>query len=338
MKKFLIAFIGLLSMAIFTGCMRPYDKPEYVEIGANETAFVVPLYTGTDPSGKSIKTEDQVQINENEEFFKNNQVPEKLIRIPHVWIKTGRFARSGYYKGSVRVITVDLTPVSGSWLKDADNAVKVETAASQGITIPMSYTIRIKSEDAARYLSFYKAVSFKENVIDQQVNRYFTAEAAKYFHEVEYKDIAKQRDIIIEKAVNATKDYFKDRGVTIDQLAIVDGLIYDDPTLQANIDEQAKVQANIELERQKADLIEVQRRNKIKEANIEADVARAKASTLDLELRRKRGEQEIENTKIIAQAQAEAIKQGKYAPVPDTVVVQDLKALGSVRDLMQPNN
>lgn len=65
--------------------------------------------------------------------------------------------------------------------------------------------------------------------------------------------------------------------------------------------------------------------------------ARAKASTLDLELKRKRGEQEIENAKLIAQAQAEAIKQGKYAPVPETVVVQDLKALGSVRDLMQPN-
>lgn len=27
----------------------------------------------------------------------------------------------------------------------------------------------------------------------------------------------------------------------------------------------------------------------------------------------------------------------KPAPVPETVVVQDLKALGSVRDLMQPN-
>jgi uncharacterized membrane protein YqiK len=107
--------------------------------------------------------------------------------------------------------------------------------------------------------------------------------------------------------------------------------------LQSNIDEQAKVQAQIVLEHQKADLIEAQRQNKIKEANIEADVARAKASTLDLELKRKRGEQEIENTKIIAQAQAEAIKQGKYAPVPDTVVVQDLKALGSMRDLMQPN-
>ena len=61
-----------------------------------------------------------------------------------------------------------------------------------------------------------------------------------------------------------------------------------------------------------------------------------KLELVHLELKRKRGEQEIENTKIIAQAQAETIKQGKYAPVPDTVVVQDLKALGSVLDLMRP--
>lgn len=336
MKKLSVALIGLLFMAMFTSCVRPYDKPEYVEIGANETAFVVPLFTGTDVSGKAVKTEDQVQINENEEFFRKNQVSQKLIQIPHIWIKTDRFTRSGYYKGTVRVITVDLTPVSGSWLKEDANAVKVETKASQGITIPMSYTIRIKPEDAALYLSFYKAVNFKSNVIDQQVNRYFTAEAAKYFHEVEYKDIASQRDIIIAKAVEATRNYFKERGVTIDQLAIVDGLIYDDPALQKNIDEQAKVQANIVLEQQKKNLLDEQKRNREKEAEIDASVARIKASTLDIELKRKRGEQEIENTKIIAQAQAEAIKQGKYAPVPDTVVVQDLKALGSVRDLMQP--
>lgn len=81
----------------------------------------------------------------------------------------------------------------------------------------------------------------------------------------------------------------------------------------------------------------MERANKVAQAAIDAEVARTKASTLDIELKRKKGEQEIENTKIIAQAQAEAIKQGKYAPVPNTVVVQDLKALGSVRDIMQPN-
>lgn len=332
MKKFSFAVALLFAVMLsFTGCIRPYDKPEYVEVGPNETAFVIPMFTDD-----NVKTEDQVHLNENVEFYQKNMVSSKLIQIPHKWIKTGRTARSGYYKGTVRVITVDLTPRSGNWLPNDKNAIKVETAASQGITIPMSYTIRIKPEDAALYLSYYKAVDF-QSVIDTQINRFFAQEAGKSFHNVEYKDVAKQRDIILSDAVEKTKVHFKAQGITIDQLAIVDGLVYDDKSLQTNIDEQAKIQAQIVLEEQKASLISKQKANKIAEANIEADVARAKASTLDLELKRKRGEQEIENAKVIAQAQAEAIKQGKYAPVPNTVVVQDLKALGSVRDLMQPN-
>lgn len=332
MRKILFALTLLAAVMVsFTGCVRPYDKPEYVEVGPNETAFVIPMFTD-----ENLKTEDQIHLNENVEFYKKNMVSSKLIQIPHKWIKTGRFARSGYYKGTVRVITVDLTPRSGNWLQNDKNAIKVETAASQGITIPMSYTVRIKPEDAALYLSYYKAVDF-QSVIDTQINRFFAQEAGKAFHTVEYKDVAKQRDVILASAVDKTRDHFASQGITIDQLAIVDGLIYDDASLQTNIDEQAKMQAQIVLEDQKALLITKQKANKIAEANIDADVARAKASTLDIELKRKRAEQEIENTKIIAQAQAEAIKQGKYAPVPETVVVQDLKALGSVRDLMQPN-
>ena len=332
MKKLSFIFALLVAMTVsFTGCVRPYDKPEYVEVGPNETAFVIPMFTD-----ENVKTEDQVHLNENVEFYQKNMVSSKLIQIPHKWIKTGRFVRSGYYKSTVRVITVDLTPRSGNWLQDDKNAIKVETAASQGITIPMSYTVRIKPEDAALYLSYYKAVDF-QSVIDTQINRFFAQEAGKAFHTVEYKDVAKQRDIILTDAVEKTKEHFKAQGITIDQLAIVDGLVYDDKSLQSNIDEQAKIQAQIVLEENKQTLIAKQKANKIAEANIEADVARAKASTLDIELKRAKAMQEIENTKIIAQAQAEAIKQGKYAPVPDTVVVQDLKALGSVRDLMQPN-
>lgn len=332
MRKILFALTLLAAVMVsFTGCVRPYDKPEYVEVGPNETAFVIPMFTD-----ENVKTEDQVHLNENVEFYKKNMVSSKLIQIPHKWIKTGRTARSGYYKGTVRVITVDLTPRSGNWLQNDKNAIKVETAASQGITIPMSYTVRIKPEDAALYLSYYKAVDF-QSVIDTQINRFFAQEAGKAFHKVEYKDVAKQRDVILASAVDKTRDHFAQQGITIDQLAIVDGLIYDDASLQTNIDEQAKMQAQIVLEDQKALLITKQKANKIAEANIDADVARAKASTLDIELKRKRAEQEIENTKIIAQAHAEALKQGKYAPVPETVVVQDLKALGSVRDLMQPN-
>ena len=49
---------------------------------------------------ENVKTEDQIHLNENVEFYQKNMVSSKLIQIPHKWIKTGRTARSGYYKGT----------------------------------------------------------------------------------------------------------------------------------------------------------------------------------------------------------------------------------------------
>lgn len=304
-KFFIVLVIGIVTL--FTSCIKPFDKPEFVEVGPNETAFVIPMFTDS-----TVKTEDQVQLNENANYYAERMVSSKLIQIPHKWIQTGRFPRDGYYKGTVRVITVNLTPISGTWLANDKNVIKVETAASQGITIPMSYTVRILPDDAALYLSFYKALDFQE-VIDTQINRYFAGRVGEYFHEVEYKDIAPQRDIILKKAVDETKIYFKKQGITIDQLAIVDGLIYEDAALQHNINEQAKVQAQIVLEKQKSDLIAKQRENEVYEANTKRLKMEAERATYLLDQDRLDREQQRKNTAIVAEAQAEAIRSGKFA-------------------------
>ena len=329
-KKLGLVLAFLLAAILFPSCVRPYDKPEYVEVGPNETAFVIPMFTD-----EVVKTEDQVQLNEGVEFYRKNMVSQKLIQIPHKWIQTGRFRNSGYYRGTVRVITVDLTPRSGTWLQTDQNAIKVETAASQGVTIPMSYTVRIKPEDAALYLSCYKAVEF-QSVIDVQINRYFAGRAGEYFHQVEYKDIAAKRDEILKMAVEETKAHFKEEGITIDQLAIVDGLIYDDSALQQNIDEQAKVQAQIVLEKQRATLLEQQRENEIYEANTRRLQMEAQRATFNIEQDKLDREQARKNTATVAAAQAAALTNGQYAPVPQVVIVQDLDALGTLRDVLQP--
>lgn len=331
MKKLLFVLIGVV--ILLTSCVRPYDRPEYVEVGPNETAFVIPMFTD-----ETLKTEDQVQVHaEDATYYQKCIANSKLIRIPHKWIQTGRWHWVGYYKGTVRVITVDLTPRSGTWLQTDKNAVKVETSASQGITIPMSYTIRIKPEDAAKYLAFYKALDF-QSVIDTQINRYFTAEVAKYFHEVEYKDLSEQRDKIIARAVDSTKNYFKSQGITIDQLAIVDGLIFEDESLQKNIDEQAKVQANLVLEKQREKLLEQERINRLYDAETKRKEMETQRQTFLIEQDKLDREQDRLNRKMIAEAQAKAIQEGRYAPVPQTMVIQDLKALGSWNpDFMSTN-
>ncbi len=324
MRKSLIAVFGLLFMVMsLTSCIRPYDKPEYVEVDPNETAFVIPLF-----NDKGLKTEDQVQLNADEDYYKNCMVSSKLIQVPHKWIQTGRLVSSGYYTGTVKVITVDLTPHAGRWLPGEKEAIKVETAASQGITIPMSYTMHINASDAPLYLSKYRATDF-DSVINVQVNRYFAGVVGEEFHKVEYKDVAKKRDDILKVAVDKTIAHFKEEGITIDAMAIIDGLIYDDKSLQDNIDEQAKVQAQKVLETEKAELLTLERNNKLYEAETKRQEMEKQRQTMNIEQDKLDREQQRKNTAVIAEAQAEAIKNGKYAPVPQTMIVEDLKALGS---------
>lgn len=42
-KIILLTFTLALVAASFTGCIKPYDKPELVTIEASQTAFLVPL-------------------------------------------------------------------------------------------------------------------------------------------------------------------------------------------------------------------------------------------------------------------------------------------------------
>lgn len=74
MKKFFVLFLAVMAMLfMFTSCLfiRPYDKPEYVSIGTNETAFLI-NQLGTDS--------DQAKINANQDY---KTVNSKLTRINH---------------------------------------------------------------------------------------------------------------------------------------------------------------------------------------------------------------------------------------------------------------
>src|SRR5580765_2925684 len=62
--------IIMLSMA---GCMRQYDKPEYILIDTSETGFLIPLEGN---SGEQAKFE-------SEEYLKANKAPSKRVQITH---------------------------------------------------------------------------------------------------------------------------------------------------------------------------------------------------------------------------------------------------------------
>jgi hypothetical protein len=134
-------------------------------------------------------------------------------------------------------------------------------------------------------------------------------------------------NIIFSEDVFSVRDWAKDTyGITITAMAPMDGVIYDNQDVQRQIDALA---AGVMKEKTLAqDLANAQAQQSI-------DVTRAGTDTLVAQQKAAQADalqalQNIENSRMIAEAEAQAIKEGRYRPVPSTVVVQDLNMLGAL--------
>src|SRR5262245_30917953 len=65
------AVLGLTA----TGCFKPYDRPQFIEIDTSETGFLIPL-----EGDASVQAKFQ-----SEEYLKQRKVATKRIRITHRW-------------------------------------------------------------------------------------------------------------------------------------------------------------------------------------------------------------------------------------------------------------
>ena len=352
MKKIFGLFAMLAVMSVMcTSCMfiRPYDKPEYVQIDTNETAFVIDLFAESEDNAQATLT--------SEDYYEKHLLNEKLVQIPHKWVKTGRMRGTGKYIPKLKVVAVSNSPITGTW----DDEIKVETKGSQGFTVPMKYAIRVTPHDSGRFLSKFpanipvqdarsKMLSSPEKVADNQFRNIVAAELSKEFHKYEYKDVLPNRDDIVAAAIDRIQEWAKEFGITIDNLAVWNGLIPDDATLQNQMDEQAKLAAQVETEKKRFDAEKQKKENEIELQKMEkqrilAETENAKAEarktvetqqilaqTSNIELARKQREQEIANLKLKGEAEAQAIINRSKAldgiKFPTVVTSNDLKVLG----------
>ena len=352
MKKIFGLFAMLAVMSVMcTSCMfiRPYDKPEYVQIDTNETAFVIDLFAESEDNAQATLT--------SEDYYEKHLLNEKLVQIPHKWVKTGRMRGTGKYIPKLKVVAVSNSPITGTW----DDEIKVETKGSQGFTVPMKYAIRVTPQDSGRFLSKFpanipvqdarsKMLSSPEKVADNQFRNIVAAELSKEFHKYEYKDVFPNRDDIVAAAIDRIQEWAKEFGITIDNLAVWNGLIPDDATLQNQMDEQAKLAAQVETEKKRFDAEKQKKENEIELQKMEkqrilAETENAKADarktvetqqilaqTSNIELARKQREQEIANLKLKGEAEAQAIINRSKAldniAFPKVITSNDLKVLG----------
>ena len=272
-KKLLTLTFMVVTIMSLTGCIKPYDTPEFVTIEASQTAFLIPL-TGD--------TSDQASF-ESEELLAQAKVATKEIQIPHRWVQTDRFSWQGEWRDNAKLIIVERKPVSRSWESTeksssaANKAVFGETTDAIGIYVAMNCSAQINEEDATKFLYRYNNTPL-ETIIDTDIKKRvedeFNIETAKYSS----TDIHANKDKIMNVVKTNVISYFKDYGITITVLGPKEGISFENEEIQKAIDNKFASEQELTIQQNKN----------------EAALAKAKA--------------EAEAKLIAAQAEAEAIR------------------------------
>ena len=231
-KKIVLVVLMLVMVMSLAGCRKPYDKPEFVTIEASQTAFLIPLVGDTSDQGAF----------ESEELLLEAKVATKEIQIPHRWVQTGRQNWKGEWRPSATLIVVERKPVSRSWnsgtsTDTSTSAIFGETSDAIGIYVGMNCTAMIEEKDAAKFLYRYNNTPL-ETIIDTDIKKMvedrFNLETAKYTS----TELSSKKGEIMEAVKAYVIDYFTDYGITITVLGMKEGISYENPAIQAAIDEK----------------------------------------------------------------------------------------------------
>ena len=236
MKKFIVLALTLvLVCSMFTGCVKPYDKPEFVTIEPHQTAFLIPLIGDTS---------NQASF-ESEEMLMQAKVAAKEIQIPHRWVQTGRMYWSGEWRDTMAVIIVDRSPVTREWSASKEvgtsvvnQAIYAESSESIGFSAGMNCSAQIYSEeDAVKFLYCYNNKPLSE-IMDTEIRARVESKFVDECASRTLNEILAEKETIMEDVRNDVIGYFAERGITITVLGMKDGLEYDDPTIQKSINDK----------------------------------------------------------------------------------------------------
>ena len=292
-KKLFVLFLTLVMVLALAGCRRPYDKPELVTIEASQTAFLIPLVGDVGDQG----------VFESEELLLEAKVATKEIQIPHRWVQTGRRSWVGHYRPSATLIVVERKPVSRSWesgdsaATSSNRAIFGETSDNIGIYVGMNCTAMIEEKDATKFLYRYNNTPL-ETIIDTDIKKMvedrFNIETAKYTS----TELGAKKGEIMEAVKAYVVDYFKNYGITITVLGLKEGISFENPAIQAAIDEKFASEQKLEIQ---------QNENAANVAKAEAEAEAIKIAA----------EGDAEALRILATAQAEANRKLSESLTPE---------------------
>lgn len=213
--KYLLIVVMLGTALMTTGCIKPYNKPVWEEIGPSETAFLIPM---TGETGSQAKLD-------SEQLFEQNKISAKRVQIPMISQKTGFFYWEIKYVPNVMLLKVERAPVTREWTETKDGtSTKNEGITAQskdgiGYLVRVNSTCQIDESNAAKYLYRYRNKTL-EQVMDTEirpmVEKYFVQQAST----MTYDEALNNKIAMMEKVDVQVTKFFAERGVTITVLGL----------------------------------------------------------------------------------------------------------------------
>ena len=270
-----VLFAVLIISVLFTGCRKPYDEPEYVEISPSQTAYLVPL--DGDTKNNQAKMDSM-------EFLQDAKVATKRIRINHRWNQTGRRSWMGEWISSERLIIVERRPETREWTSDPQSgtssknqAVETESKGSIGFIIGLSVTAQINEEDATNFLYRYNNKPLSQ-IMDEEIRNTIESRFNEACSKLELSEIMAGKAQILQGVREIAIPYFKKKGITITNIGYKGQFSYSDKNIQTAINEQFIA----EKER-----LAQEKRNqmKVEKAEAEAKAIKIRASTIKSQIK-----------------------------------------------------
>lgn len=270
--------IILVASITMSGCglWVPYNKPKFVEIKPNQTAFVIPL---------EGKTGEQGQF-QSLEYLEENQVAAKRIQIPRTWYRTGKLWGTGEYKDDVRVVVVDRFPETREWLSDPKRGTSKKSEGFVGeskdsikFLVGMSATASIEEPDTAKFLYKYSGKTLKQ-VMDFEIRNKIGTTLLEKYGSMTMEEIQANKEEVIKHVRKEVTPYFKEVGITLTNIGYVGDLEYVDKNVQKAINEEFSA-----VKQQRAQ--EIKNKTEVDRANSEAKAIKQRQDTLEKSLKLK---------------------------------------------------
>lgn len=225
------------------------DKTEYVEIGMNQSAFLIPQV------GDNKKGQGKFM---SQDYLSENKVAMKRIQIPHVLMsQPGMF--TDMFIPAAKLILVDRTPYTREWTNSTTRGTSnkqegfnVESADSVEITTAITISASVSEEDAAKFLYTFGSKQKADaqlrpedqfasviygrslaDVMDVNVRGKVMSVLAREFGKRSTIDCLHQKGDIINTVEKEVREAYAKVGITIEYVGFSESLTLDKSVQEA---------------------------------------------------------------------------------------------------------